>query len=284
MKNESIVQPKVTRKLNALISSVLPKSYKYSGKVVKLSNDIVFPEFEKANRDFKFGPIAHLLAYGGDLSVPRMLQAYKLGIIPFFKPDEPYLWWTADERCVLNLDNLHIERTMRKLLRKSEFVVTSDRAFSEVIENCRSMHDGYEWLNDDRVTAVYRLHEAGYVHSIEVWKEDVLVGGLFGIQIGYYFYAESMFALENNASKYGFLAISLRLHELGFEFFDEGIWPTKHIESTGAVMVPRDEFLSRVQVAVDVSDAVPDWSSLFDNWDSSESITRFLEKQKSIKS
>lgn len=263
--------------------SFLPKSYKYTGKVVKLTKSVDFPPFEMANRDFRFGPIAYLLAYGGDLSVPRMLHAYQLGIMPFFKPNEPYLWWTADERCVLNLDHLHIERTMRKLLRKSEFVVTSDRAFSEVVEKCRSMHDGYEWLNQDRIQAVHRLHEAGYVHSVEVWREDTLAGGLFGIQIGYYFYAESMFTLEKNASKYGFLVLALRLCESGFEFFDEGIWPTKHLKSTGAVMIPRDEFLTRVQTAMNDLDLELDWSCLFADWSPSDAARRYLEKQSHIK-
>lgn len=258
--------------------SVLPGSYRYAGRVTRLTDGVDFPPFEKANRGFRFGPIAYLLAYGGDLSVPRMLHAYELGIMPFFKPGEPYLWWTADERCILNLDNLHIERTMKKLLKQSDFVLTSDRAFEEVVEKCRSMHDGYQWLNKERIQAVYRLHEAGYVHSVEVWKEDSLAGGLFGVQIGHYFYAESMFTLEKNASKYGFLALALRLYESGFEFFDEGIWPTKHIESTGAVMIPRDEFLTRVQAAIDYP-VVPDWSGLFADWSPSDALRRYLEKQ-----
>ncbi|WP_292468943.1 leucyl/phenylalanyl-tRNA--protein transferase [Methanolobus sp.] len=283
MIKKNIVQSKVTRKLNTLMCSVLPKSYKYAGKVVKLTNSVDFPPFEMANRDFQFGPIAYLLAYGGDLSVPRMLQAFQLGIIPFFKPDEPYLWWTAEERCVLNLGNLHIERSMRKLLKKSEFALTSDQAFPEVVEKCRSMHNGYQWLNQDRIRAIHRLHEAGYVHSVEVWKEDTLVGGLFGIQRGYYFYAESMFTLEANASKYCFLAVALRLYELGFEFFDEGIWPTKHIESTGAVMIPRDEFLTRVHTAMNDSDVVLDWSGLFADWSPSDAVRKYLEKQNYMK-
>lgn len=263
---------KVKKKLRGFI----PSTYKYKGKVVKLNRNIVFPEFEKANRTFCFGPQAYLLAYGGDLSVERIVAGFKKGIMPFFNESEPYLWWISDQRCVLPLNNIHFERTMKKALRMNAFDLTVNQAFSKVVFNCQEAHNGYKWLNQKRIDAIIKLHNEGYVHSVEVWKDGILVGGLFGINIGKYFYAESMFTKVSNASKYAFLALALRLHELEFSFIDEGIWPTAHIVSTGAITIPYDEYKGMLENAIHHDKAISEWSMLFDGWDAKASIERYL--------
>jgi leucyl/phenylalanyl-tRNA--protein transferase len=259
------------------IIKLLPKSIKYFGRVTRLSKKIVFPPFEKGNKKFRFGPMAYLLAYGGDLSVERLVKAFSLGIMPFFEKNEPIQWWTSDKRMILFLNKLHVEQTMRKVIRKGEYNVTADTVFYEVIEQCKKNHLGYNWLNNQRIAAIGNLYESGYAHSIEVWHNERLVGGLFGIQIGRFFYAESMFSTMRNSSKYGFIAVALRLRELGFEFFDEGIWPTKHIESTGAEFITRAEFLDKMSVALQQGTYQLNWSDIFIDWDCSDALKRFIE-------
>ncbi len=165
--------------------------------VYLLTNDIIFPPPQLAQED-------GLLAVGGDLSVRRLLLAYQMGIFPWYCEDEPIMWWSPDPRLVLYPDELHVSRSLRKVLNKQVFHVTIDRAFRQVIMACALMYrptqDG-TWISGDMIEAYCRMHEAGYAHSVEVWQDGELVGGLYGISSGRCFFGESMFSHRSNASK-----------------------------------------------------------------------------------
>ncbi len=253
----------IREKYNKFMCKHFPELYRYKGRVAKLNKNIEFPPIQKGNKKIKFGPIAYLLAYGGDLSVERIVEATKQGILPFFKNGEPYLWWVADQRCVIFLDSIHILRPVKSMLKKNMFTITADKAFLDVIYGCRDSHDGFVWLTDDRIQSLYDLHEAGYSHSIELWQEDELVGGLFGFHIGGYFHAESKFGAINNGSKYLFIAFSLRMKELGFKFFDCGIWPTDHLKRLGASVIEYNEFLPLLNEAILQESPIRDWKNVF---------------------
>ena len=144
-----------------------------------------------------------LLAAGGDLSPERLIDAYTRGIFPWFNDEDPVLWWSPDPRMVLFPRELHVSRSLRRVIRSGQFAVTLDRAFTDVVEGCaapRANQDG-TWITDDMALAYSRLAELGYAHSVEVWEGEALVGGLYGVAVGRVFYGESMFSRTNNASK-----------------------------------------------------------------------------------
>jgi leucyl/phenylalanyl-tRNA--protein transferase len=185
-----------------------------------------------------------LLAMGGDLSVDRLLIAYKNGIFPWFDGDVP-LWWCPDPRFVLNPSELIISKSMQSLLKKRSFQFTTNRAFREVIKNCKNVkrreQDG-TWITDSVEKAYIDLHELGFAHSAEVWLDGKLMGGLYGIKMGKVFFGESMFSLMSNASKYAFISLVEQLKSEGIELIDCQIY-TSHLESLGAKMISRDNFL-----------------------------------------
>jgi leucyl/phenylalanyl-tRNA--protein transferase len=185
-----------------------------------------------------------LLAMGGDLTVDRLLIAYKNGIFPWFDGDVP-LWWCPDPRFVLNPSELIISKSMQSLLKKRSFQFTTNRAFREVIKNCKNVkrreQDG-TWITDSVEKAYIDLHELGFAHSAEVWLDGKLMGGLYGIKMGKVFFGESMFSLMSNASKYAFISLVEQLKSEGIELIDCQIY-TSHLESLGAKMISRDNFL-----------------------------------------
>lgn len=208
------------------------------------------PIFRLDAKEVAFPP-AHLadssglLAVDGGLSPEWLLAAYRQGIFPWFNPDEPVLWWSPNPRFVLFPDRLKISKTMKQLIRRKSFEVTFDLAFEEVIKGCKEIYrpgQGGTWITEELMEAFIELHKMGFVHSVEVWQGDDLVGGLYGGLLGNCFFGESMFAKVSNASKYGFIILVKNLREHGCEIIDCQVY-TKHLESLGAEMIDRPQFL-----------------------------------------
>ncbi len=199
-----------------------------------------FPPVENANSQ-------GLLAYGGDLSPERLKAAYKAGIFPWYSKDEPILWWSPDPRMVLFPHELKISKSMQKLFKKQEFEVSYNQAFDAVIENCATIkREGQEetWITPEMLTAYKELHKTGLAQSIEVWNNNNLVGGLYGIYLKekQVFCGESMFTKVSNASKYGFISLVQKLEKEGVQLIDCQIY-TPHLASLGAREIPRKEFI-----------------------------------------
>lgn len=186
-----------------------------------------------------------LLAIGGDLSPERILPAYQKGIFPWYEGDY-ILWWCPDPRFVLMPGELNISKSMKAILKKNIFRFTTNLAFKEVIRQCKIIkrpgQDG-TWITDEMEKAYTRLHEMGYAHSAEVWKEDKLVGGLYGVRMGKVFFGESMFSRESNASKFAFIRYVEMLRSEGVQLIDCQVY-TQHLESLGAKMIPRKNFVA----------------------------------------
>lgn len=184
-----------------------------------------------------------LLAVGGDLCVPQLLAAYQRGIFPWFDEAQPVLWWSPCPRLVLKPANLHIAKSMRKMLRRAPYRVTTDTAFAQVIAACaepRADQHG-TWISEQIQSAYTALHRLGYAHSIEVWQDGVLAGGLYGVALGRVFFGESMFSRVDNASKYGFITLVTALKTLGYGVIDCQV-RTPHLVSLGAEEIDRKQF------------------------------------------
>lgn len=192
-----------------------------------------------------------LLAAGGDLSPERLIDAYARGIFPWFGEGDPLLWWSPDPRMALFVGELHLARSLRKVIRSGRFTVTFDRAFVEVMAGCAAPRDdgAGTWITPEMYDAYSRLARLGYAHSVETWAGGELVGGLYGVAIGRMFYGESMFAREGNASKVALVTLVRQIERWGFEMIDCQM-STPHLASLGAREVPRAEFLRRVRVLV----------------------------------
>jgi len=189
-----------------------------------------------------------LLAIGGDLSIERLLAAYRRGIFPWYSEDQPILWWSPDPRSVLRPENLIISRSLRKTLKNRIFNVTFDQAFADVVFQCaqpRRKQAG-TWIMDEMREAYIRLHHAGHAHSIESWQDNKLVGGLYGIAIGKMFFGESMFSLVSNASKVAFVHLVKQLQRWGYEMIDCQV-QSAHLDSLGAENIPRTVFSHAIQ-------------------------------------
>jgi leucyl/phenylalanyl-tRNA--protein transferase len=200
--------------------------------------DLAFPDVELALKE----PDG-LLAIGGDLSCARLLIAYANGIFPWYGPGQPILWWSPDPRLVLQPESLHISRSLNKTLRKHLFRVTLDEAFETVIEHCAGPRDNASgtWITPEMIAAYLDLHRQGYAHSVECWQEQRLVGGLYGVSIGRVFFGESMFAHASDASKVALVTLAAQLGRWGFPLIDCQVH-TRHLESLGAIPLPRKEF------------------------------------------
>lgn len=203
-----------------------------------LSKDLYFPPVQRASSE-------GIVAIGGDLSPERLTLAYKSGIFPWFEDDEPILWWSPPDRMVLFLDELKVSKSMRNIINRKQFRVTFNTAFKEVIGNCRDIkREGQPgtWITDDMTEAYCRLHELGMAKSVEVWQEDELVGGLYGIDLGHIFCGESMFSKVSNASKIAFIALAKQLQLANYRLLDCQVH-NDHLESLGAREIPREDFL-----------------------------------------
>jgi leucyl/phenylalanyl-tRNA--protein transferase len=213
--------------------------------VFQLTEELLFPPAELAAR-------SGLLAVGGDLSPERLLLAYREGVFPWFSEDEPILWWSPDPRFVLFPEELKISESMKKVLKRGTFHVTYDRSFRKVIERCRRQpRPGQEgtWITEEMVEAYCRLHDLGFGHSIEAWRDGELAGGLYGVSLGACFFGESMFTKVSNASKTALIHLTRSLQNLGFTLIDCQVY-TRHLHSLGARMIPRRLFLDMLSGAL----------------------------------
>lgn len=188
-----------------------------------------------------------LLAVGRDLSPERLIDAYYKGIFPWYSEDQPVLWWSPDPRMVLFPENLNISKSMRPFLNQNKFQVTFNKAFERVIENCGNIdRKGQDatWITPEIKKNYLQLHKEGLAYSAEVWYNDDLVGGLYGIYLRdkKVFCGESMFSKKSNASKYGFIKLVENLKKEGLKLVDCQVY-TSHLESLGAEEIPREEFL-----------------------------------------
>jgi leucyl/phenylalanyl-tRNA--protein transferase len=198
-----------------------------------------------------------LLAVGGDLSVERLVVAYQSGIFPWYSEGQPILWWSPDPRMVLKPSEVKVSRSLAKTIRKRKFRITFDHDFENVIRSCskprleKGQLQQETWILDEMIAAYTELHKMGYAHSVECWHNDQLVGGLYGIAIGKVFFGESMFSRESDASKTAFVFLNKQLEQWGFELVDCQVY-TSHLESLGAKMIPREEFIRLLnQYAID---------------------------------
>ena len=190
-----------------------------------------------------------LLALGGSLSATRLLSAYRQGIFPWYQDGQPVLWWSPDPRMVLFPADLNISRSLRKTLRHGGFAVSFDCAFTQVIEACaNTARPGQHgtWITRDMQIGYRTLYRLGYAHSVEVWRHDQLAGGLYGVAIGGVFFGESMFSRVSNASKVGFAALVKTLQAMGYGLIDCQVY-TSHLESLGARLIPRREFVNHLE-------------------------------------
>ena len=203
-----------------------------------LSKDLFFPPVSEANRD-------GILAIGGDLSFERLILAYKSGIFPWFEEGEPIMWWSPNPRMVLFLDELIISKSMRNILNRNVFKVTFNQNFKEVISNCQKVkRNGQKgtWITNEMIEAYCELHQLGIAKSVEVWQNEQLVGGLYGIDLRPIFCGESMFSKVSNASKVAFIALVKHLESKNYKLLDCQVY-NDHLASLGCREIDRVEFM-----------------------------------------
>ena len=207
-----------------------------------LDNKLWFPPVNEALED-------GLLAMGGEVTVERLLLAYKSGIFPWYEGETP-LWWSPDPRFVLYPDKLKVSKSMETLIRKNTFRFSTNCAFSQVIRSCKALQrkgqDG-TWITDELEQSLIELHQLGFAHSAETWLGNELVGGLYGIRMGNLFFGESMFNKETNASKFAFINFVKLLEFEKVKLIDCQVY-TEHLESLGAEMIPRTAFIQTIQL------------------------------------
>ncbi len=206
-----------------------------------------------------------LLAAGGALTVEWLLEAYSRGIFPWFGEEDEYiLWWSPSKRAVLKPGTMRVSRSLKKRLKHAGFTVTVDRDFEAVIAACQAPRKDAAgtWITAEMQGAYTQLHNAGFAHSFEVWHEDKLVGGLYGVSLGCFFFGESMFSTEKDASKVAFFALQRLLENWQFELIDCQL-QNPHLESLGVVEIPRTEFLAQLAELQLDSTRVGNWSSEF---------------------
>jgi len=214
-----------------------------------------FPPLEQALSD----PDG-LLAFGGDLSIKRLLKAYRLGIFPWFSDDQPIMWWSPDPRTVLFPHELKISRSLAKTCRKKPFEITLNKAFADVINACAAPRSDGEgtWITDDMQQAYCNLHEAGHAHSVEAWQDGQLIGGLYGIAIGQVFFGESMFAYKTDASKVAFVHLVHQLQAWEFQLIDCQV-DSAHLQSLGASQISRREFANYLDTYCEAKPKGANW-------------------------
>lgn len=203
-----------------------------------LPEEFFFPPVSNANLD-------GILAIGGDLSPERLLLAYKSGIFPWFEDDEPIIWWSPNPRMVLFLDELIVSKSMRNILNRNIFKVTFNQNFREVISNCQKIKRNGQngtWITNEMIDAYCKLNQLGIAKSVEVWQNDELVGGLYGIDLGHIFCGESMFSKVSNASKVGFIALVNALKKENYKLLDCQVY-NDHLDSLGCREIDRTEFM-----------------------------------------
>ncbi len=203
-----------------------------------------------------------ILAVGGILSSEKIIEAYKLGIFPWYSAEDPIIWWSPNPRFVLYPEELRVSKSMRKLIRDQAFKVTIDQAFDRVIDACGSVQRKGEvgtWLTEEMKEVYSELHHKKVAHSVEVWSGSRLVGGLYGLGIGQCFFGESMFFLESNASKYGFIKLVRHLNNCNYQLIDCQV-ETAHLGSLGAKTIPRGQFIDQLSALISAEPAANCWN------------------------
>lgn len=223
--------------------------------IFKLGKENIFPPVHLAEEN-------GILAVGGDLSPERLLEAYRCGIFPWFSEGDPYIWWSPNPRFVLYPKELAVSKSMRKVLRREIFHITYDLCFNDVIQGCKiaKRRDPGTWITDEMMAAYIKLHDQGYAHSIEAWKDGVLAGGLYGVSLGRCFFGESMFSNCSNSSKAAFISLVRKLGELRF-IIDCQVY-TDHLHSLGARMIPRSRFIQILDKALLSETLIGNWGSM----------------------
>ncbi len=205
-----------------------------------LTNNIAFPPCHLASKD-------GVIAFGGDLSEKRLIDDYQQGIFPWYSKGEPIVWYCPEKRMVLFPEDLKISKSMRKIIKKNEFVITENQAFKEVIYQCKTIHRNDEfgtWITDEMEQAYINLHKKEIAKSIEVWLGSELVGGLYGVDLGTVFCGESMFSKISNTSKLAFIFLSQKKQ---YQFIDCQVY-NKHLENLGAKEISRNQFLKLLKI------------------------------------
>lgn len=226
---------------------------------VLATNDLAFPEHHLA-----LAKPNGLLAMGGDLTVKRLIAAYRRGIFPWYDTSSPILWWTPDPRAILYLADLKISHSLHKTLSKHDFHYSSDEHFEAVIESCRvrkpldSSKESGTWITPELKKAYLQLYELGYAHSIEILQNNTLVGGLYGMCIGRCFFGESMFHKVSDMSKVALVVLVEQLRRWGFKWIDCQVW-SPHLASLGAKTLPRERFLQLLAKDIDVDSKLEHW-------------------------
>jgi leucyl/phenylalanyl-tRNA--protein transferase len=203
-----------------------------------LSQELFFPAVSTTHS-------SGIIALGGDLSPERLKLAYKSGIFPWFEDGEPITWWSPNPRMVLFLDELVVTKSMRTIIKRKLFTITFNQNFRAVIANCQQVkREGQNgtWITNDMIEAYCKLNEMGIAKSIEVWQNEDLVGGLYGIDLGHVFCGESMFSKVSNASKVAFISLVKQLEEQKYTLLDCQVY-NDHLESLGCREIPREEFM-----------------------------------------
>ena len=205
--------------------------------IYQLTDDLIFPPVDGAEDG--------IVAVGGDLLPERLIIAYQSGIFPWYSNGDPIIWWSPDPRFVLFPEKLHISRSMKRVINDNELEVTFNQAFEKVISECKQIpRHGQQgtWITDEMELAYIRLHDMGIAESVEVWKGEELVGGMYGVRTGNVFSGESMFSKESNASKLALIRFIQKFQKEGGQLFDCQVH-SKHMETMGAEEVSREEFL-----------------------------------------
>ncbi|MCG5514019.1 leucyl/phenylalanyl-tRNA--protein transferase [Ectothiorhodospira shaposhnikovii] len=219
-------------------------------------SDEPFPPVERALREPN-----GLLAAGGDLSLPRLLNAYRHGIFPWYEAGQPILWWSPDPRTILYPSQVKVSRSLGKVLRGHRFQVTFDQAFTDVIKGCAGPRRGVHgtWITYGMQQAFIQLHHTGHAHSVEVWEDDVLVGGLYGVSMGRVFFGESMFSQVPDASKVALVTLCRHLDHWGYPLLDCQT-PSEHLTRMGAIPMSRQRFTTRLQQLCSVPSRPGPWA------------------------
>jgi leucyl/phenylalanyl-tRNA--protein transferase len=225
------------------------------------SADSPFPPVEQAT--------SHgLLAAGGDLSLTRLLNAYRQGIFPWFNAYDPILWWSPNPRMVFQTDNLHISKSLKKALRQKPFHITFDQDFKAVMQACAAPRQAKipaeqheTWIHNEMIAAYTELHQAGYAHSVECWQDDQLVGGIYGVSIGKMFFGESMFSYQTNASKIALVALARQLRLWEYPLIDCQVF-SDHLSRLGAMTLPRESFVQQVQKLCSLPGQSGSWQTI----------------------
>lgn len=218
------------------------------------------------NEKLSFPPVEGaedgVVAVGGDLSPERLLLAYSKGIFPWFGENDPIIWHSPEERFIMLLDKLHISKSMRRVLNSNKFKITFDTDFIYIIQQCAQVKRKGEdstWITSEMIDAYKKLHDLGYAHSIEVWQDDRIVGGLYGVSLGKCFFAESMFHTATNASKFAVIKLIELLKQKDFHFLDAQVY-TDHVATLGAKEIPRQTFLQLLQEGLQHESWIGKWS------------------------